>query len=255
MRIALLAFAFLGLLLFGTGLAVSFADPLQVERGARELVRLEVERRVGAQVDRLSNSRIAASASRALGQLDIDVQRLREAVRSELPARVAQAAGAMLDPACECRQRWAERRRDWQAVQLTTLQQLRARLVQSIEHAYADVATALLREFRIVTASNAAAFLLLAVATLRRGQSTRQLLLPALALAGAVAVVGGLYLLQQNWLHTLVFNDYVGWAYAACLAVVALLLLDVLLNRARVTTRIVNTVLNLAGSPLVLSPC
>lgn len=81
------------------------------------------------------------------------------------------------------------------------------------------------------------------------------LALPAVVLLGAVMVTGGLYLFNKNWLHTIVFGEYVGLAYAAYLASVALLLADVVFNRARVITRLVNWVLNAIGAALSLSPC
>jgi hypothetical protein len=112
-----------------------------------------------------------------------------------------------------------------------------------------------MREFRIFTASNAIAFALLVAITLIRRAATLQLFLVALVVVGAVMVTGGLYLFNQNWLHTIVFGDYVGMAYAAYLAGVTLLFADVVFNRARVTTEIVNIVLEAIGSAARAVPC
>ncbi len=112
-----------------------------------------------------------------------------------------------------------------------------------------------MREFRVFTGSNAIAFALLGVVTLLRRNATLQLALPAVVLAGAVVVTGSLYLFNQNWLHTIVFGEYVGLAYAAYLAGVALLLADVVFNRARITTRMVNVVLQSVGSAVHALPC
>ena len=81
------------------------------------------------------------------------------------------------------------------------------------------------------------------------------MLLPTLAILGAVGLAGGLYLFNQDWLHTIVFGDYLGWGYAAYLAVVALLLADILMNHARVSTRLVNLGLQLVGSAASAVPC
>jgi hypothetical protein len=82
-----------------------------------------------------------------------------------------------------------------------------------------------------------------------------QLILPAIVLVGAVIVTGGLYLFNQNWLHTVVFGQYVGLAYIVYLASAALLLADIVFNRARVTTRLVNLTLQSVGSVATAVPC
>lgn len=63
------------------------------------------------------------------------------------------------------------------------------------------------------------------------------------------------YVFEQNWLLTVIFNDYLGFTYLAYLAVVFGLLCDIILNRARITTRIVNTVLEAIGSAASAVPC
>jgi hypothetical protein len=120
---------------------------------------------------------------------------------------------------------------------------------------YMETAEALTREFRIFTGANAAMFALLGLTTRWRKRAGAQLLLPAAVLIGAAAVVGGLYLFSQNWLHTVVFAEYVGLGYFAYLALAVALLADIAFNRARVTTEIVNAILNVLGSAVTVVPC
>jgi hypothetical protein len=242
----------LGVLLFGGAFALSFLNPLLIERAAREVVRIEVEHRVGEKIDTLSNSRIADFAQRARGGTEADIAQTQRALRNEVPGQVATVIANMLNPGCECRERLAEYALRWESARLSSLIEVRERLAALIESAYASVTSSLMREFRIFTASNAIAFALLGFVSLVRGRATLQLCLPAVVLVGAVTVTGGLYLFNQNWLHTIVFGQYVGLAYATYLACVALLLADVLMNRARVTTRLVNVALHTVGSA---APC
>lgn len=245
----------IGVTLFGSLFALSYANPLAIERGAREIVRLEIERRVGEKIDKLTNSRIAALAERALAKTDIDVDDARRVLRDDVPAKIAGVVANMLDADCECRQRLAGYLQASANERLTSLVQLRTRLAGFIESTYAQVAANLMREFRIFTGSNAIAFALLALTVVVRRRSALQTALPAIAVVGAVLIVGGLYVFKQNWLHAIVFGDYVGLAYAAWLAVVAAMLADILMNRARVTTRILNAALDAAGSAVVAVPC
>lgn len=138
---------------------------------------------------------------------------------------------------------------------LSSLTQIRERLVVLVEHTYASVTRNLMREFRVFTGSNAVAFALLGFVTLMRRKANLQLALPAFVLVGAVVLTGSLYLFNQNWLHTIVFGEYVRLAYTGYLASVALLLADVVFNRARVTTRMINLALQSVGSAAHALPC
>lgn len=237
--------------LFGGLFALSYANPLAIERGARDIVRLEIERRVGQKIDALTNSRIGAFAERALAKTDVNVDEARRALRDEVPAKIAGIVTNMLDPDCACRKRIADYLRASANEHLASLLQVRTRLASLLESTYAHVSASLMREFRIFTGTNAVAFALLALTAVARRRATLQAALPAIAIVGAVVIVGSLYLFKQNWLHTIVFNDFVGFAYAAWLAIVALLFADILMNRARVTTRIVNAALDAAGWAVV----
>lgn len=255
MRRTLLVISLLGTVLFGGSFALSFVNPLLIERAAREIVRIEVEHRIGEKIDRLSDSHIVKLAQRALQRTDDDISRTQEAIRKDLPSKVANVVADMLNADCECRKRLVDYAQRSEAQQLSSLTQVRAKLVDLIESAYASVARSLMRELRIFTASNAAAFALLGVVTFVRRKATLQLALPAVVLVGAVAVTGTLYLFNQNWLHTIVFGQYVGLTYSVYLAGVALLLADIVFNRARVSTQIVRLAFDAVGSTTPVVPC
>ncbi|MRV74324.1 hypothetical protein GJ700_21695 [Duganella sp. FT92W] len=255
MRKTILCLSLAGTLLFGTAFILSWLNPIWIERMASTAVRVEVERAAGERVDALSGAPIVGLAQRALGRTDAEIERTREAMRSEIPANVARVATAMLDPDCACRARLKSAADASRRQHLHSLSQLRVRLTSLIESAYADVRAKLLREFRIFTASNAAALAMLGAVTLVRPKARLQLMLPAAALAGGVVVTTGLYLFAQDWLHTILFNDYVGLGYVIWLSVVILLLTDILGNRARVSTRMANGVLQIVGAAVVAVPC
>jgi hypothetical protein len=255
MRHIILALSALGFALFGFAFALSVASPLLIERAAREVVRIEVERRVGEKIDSLSNQRIARLAERALKQNQAEIDRAQAALREDVPRKVANVVADMLNADCECRKRLVERAEKSQVEELSSLSQGREKLLFLIESTYASVSQSLMREFRIFTASNAAAFALLGITTLARRRVGLQLVLPAVVLVGAAAITGSLYLFNQNWLHTVVFGQYVGMAYVAYLAGVALLLTDIAFNRARVTTHMVNAVSSALGSSFAVVPC
>lgn len=255
MRQALLLLGLVGATLFGSAFVISFLNPLLVERAAREIVRIEVERRVGEKIDVLSNSKVGALAQRALGKSDAEIAGARRDLAEGLPRRTAAVIANMLNADCECRKRLAQNAEGAFRDRIASLEQARAELNGMIESAYVSVTTNLMREFRIFSGSNAVAFALLALVTWFRRAAALQLVLPAVVLLGAAAVTGALYLFQQNWLHTIVFGQYWGMTYVVYLGAVAAFLSDVVFNRARVTTRLLNALFQIIGSTVHVVPC
>jgi hypothetical protein len=255
MRRIILFMSLLGTILFAVALVLSFTNPLLIERAAREIVWIEVEHRVGQRMDSLSDSRIVGMAQRALQRADVDIEKTKQTIREDVPKKVANVISNMLNADCECRKRLIQYSQKAATERMSSLMELREKLEVFVEAAYSSVTQNLLREFRIFSASNAAAFFLLGVVTLIRPRAGLQLVLPAIVLVGAVSATSGLYLFNQNWLNTIVFGQYVGLAYAAYLGLVALLLSDLVFNRARITTRFVNIVLSIVGSAIKAVPC
>src|SRR5690606_10255651 len=124
-----------------------------------------------------------------------------------------------------------------------TLAQARAQLTQLIHGQYRKVVGKLLTDLRIHSGSNAAIFLLLLAVSLCKHRGSTHLLLPAALLLLATLVSAWFYLFQQDWFFTIVFDDYTGFAYLGYVAGVFALLCDVVMNHARITTRIINGVL------------
>ena len=68
-------------------------------------------------------------------------------------------------------------------------------------------------------------------------------------------MTGGLYLFNQDWLHTILYNDYVGLSYVGYLALVTAFFGDVVFNRARITTEIFNGLSQVVGSTVQAVSC
>jgi len=244
-----------GFLLFSNGLVISLVNPFLIETMAREIVRIEIEHRVGEKVDALSNSKIVSFSQKALSSTNRYIEETQASLRSELPQKVANVVADMLKVDCECRKRLAAEFQQLTVNRLASLANVRDRLNELIESSYSAVRSNLLREFRIFCASNAIAFALLGIVAWRKRGATLQLLLPTTVILGAISLTVFLYIFKQDWLHTILFNDYVGFGYCAYLVAVASLLADILLNKARVTTEIVNGIGGLIGSASAAVPC
>jgi hypothetical protein len=247
--------AMTGTFAFGSAWLYSFIDPLFAESIARDIVRTEVEGRVEARLEELQGSDLAAIAVRVSGRNASEIAELRHRLAAEVPRQVAAVAARMLDADCACRRKIEARVTDGFAGRIADLASINERLAALIRTQYLEVASALTREFRIFTGANALLFALLGALAVFRGRAGMQLLVPAAILVASAIVVGAAYLFGQDWLHTIVFGDYVGFAYFAYLGVAVALLADIALNRARVTTELLNGLFHLIGSALQAVPC
>ena len=244
-RPLVLAIALVGSLVFGALFAVSLARPTWVEHQARELIRQQIERKTGEKIAALDARFLDGKARALLQDREREIAAVRGALADGLPARIAAIAAEMGIPECECRKRYKEH----MALKLGTLQQMQAQLSDLIRTQYLETVGQLLRELRIFSGANALAFALLGVAALRRPAARLQLLPAAATLLLATAAASAVYLFGQNWLHTIVFGDYVGWALLGYIALVYAWLCDLLFNRAQVSAHLLSGV---GGS---VSPC
>ena len=233
LRSLIFTIGLLGALLFGGAWLAALVAPHWVEQIGRVLVRQEVEKRVGQKLDVLDQAALVGLARRLGGEQARRAERAARQLREQLPARVAAVTAQMLDRDCTCRRAIQRHLESGLLADLADATRLQQRVEGLIRTQYMDTAARLVREFRIFTGTNALVFAALAAAVLWRPRANVHLLPAAVVLVLAAAVTAWLYLFNQNWLHTVVFGSYVGWAYVAWLGVATALLADVVVNRGR----------------------
>lgn len=255
MRTLITIIALAGVMLFGSAFVLSYLKPAFVESVARDVIRMEVERRVSVKLSTLEDSRILELAKRASGQNAATMADITRKLATGLPKKIAEVAAEMRNVDCECRKAIEKNMTGLFEDRVIKLTRLNERLSLLIRTKYMEVAESLTQEFRIFTGANAIVFGLLGVTIILRRGAGLQLALPALVLLGAAAIVAYLYLFQQNWLHTIIFGEYVGLGYFAYLGVATACLADIAFNRARITTTVVNAALQLVGAAAKAVPC
>lgn len=241
----------IGLLVFGGAFVLSYTNPAFVESVAHKVLLIELEHRVGERLDGLMDTRLGSALARLSGRNAEEIEALKHNLARDLPARIGAIAEQMRDPACPCRKVLDAVSRD----RLGQLTHINERIDTLIRTRYMEVAAALTREFRIFTGANALVFALLGIAVVVRKRAGAHLLLPAVVLIGSALLVGGMYLFAQDWLHTILFAKYVGLAYFAWMGLAIAFLSDIIFNRGRMVTRLMNGVLNAVGSTLSFMPC
>lgn len=255
LRYTIITISLVGSLFFSTLFAWSFIDPVLVENGAREIVRLEIEKRTGEEIRKLENSKLIQLASRMTAQHQAELASLQKQLQDGLPARIARITAEMGKFDCPCRQKIERSITKSMELHSVTLASLNEKLENLIHDKYLETASSLTREFRIFTGANALILMLTAAITWSRQRAAIQTLMPGLVILGAAAITAWFYLYQQNWLHTLLFSDYLGLAYFAYLLLVMTMLSDIAFNRARICSAVITTMLHALGSAIVVSPC
>ncbi len=238
---------------------VTFHTPAWVERFAAEFIEREVSRQIDQKIDALQPPGGEHALSRMASALyeanENEIERRRESLRNQVHERMADAIAQMQNLDCECRAKWANWIEERSDTRIQLLQQANETLVEFIQGTYARVVTDLKRDMRIFTGTNALVFMLLLALAFAKPQATLQLFVPGVLLTISTLICSYFYIFEQNWLLTIIYSDYLGIAYLGYLSIVFALLCDIVLNRARVTTELVNLVLSVFGKAATAVPC
>ena len=216
-------------------LALASLQPVTIEKWARAAIAIEVQDRVVERLHAVDGTSLAKSTERILARNNKEIAEAKAALTRQLPSRVALIMDYMLQPDCPCRQRAIGVEQDYQKGRIESLEKNNAVITRLIESKYRDVAQALLREVKIFSAANGIVFLLLTVTAWWWTRPPLQLLAPAVVMGGAAVLTCAVYLLNQDWIKTILFGDYVGLYYIPYLLVSLSFLADVVFNKGRIT--------------------
>jgi hypothetical protein len=249
----------LGLAIFSTFFAFTFALPQWVEDFAADYLEAQAIEQFDARIDAARPPQGDDFLSRAAAELYERNERQILGLKTEIKARAREllisSLAAARDPNCECRRRVANALNEFDVARMAQLLADNSRISAVIQQGYLSVVTDLKRELRIFTATNAASFLLLLLVSFAKPQAARHLMFPGVLLLASTLLCAWLYLFSQNWLLVIIQGSYTGFAYAGYLGLVFLFVCDIGLNRGRITARVVNAFGSVLGSAFHLSPC
>ena len=221
-KIVAVALTFLGMLVFAALLGYVLLSPGGFERRAQSFVIAEIEAQLGERtMPEGSNS----------PEIEARIQDMLKSLSEFVHASVA----AMCRDGCEDQLGRIEIARRIYNEYLTELR-MGADIFRTIVE---DRYRAILRELRadivVFLTCNLLVMGLAFVVALFHTRASNYLLPISLILSLSTALGSWWYIAGQNWFLTLIHADFYGWTYLALLAVIFLILLDIGLNRARVT--------------------
>jgi hypothetical protein len=248
MILALRALGLAGAIVFGLAFAVTFLSPIHVERAARGFIQGRMEAQLARASQGAAETRSGRAAKALAERHSEEIGALKERMAVGANAHVAAVIGRMQDPNCDCRKRMLQALDAATESRISTLERAEPQLRRILEGRYGRIVTDLLRDLRIFTGTNLFAFLMLLGLSIAKPGHVRQLFVPGILLGTSAIIASGFYLFGQNWFFTLLYGDFVGWAYAIWLLLVFGLLCDIALFKARITTRIVNVLQSAFGT-------
>ena len=145
--------------------------------------------------------------------------------------------------------------RDSMKFQLASLEAAKTKLVDFSHVKYMDIVQKLTLDVRIFLGANAFIFILMFLVSFMRPQAIKHLFLPGGLMLISTVMCSYFYLFEQNWFYTIIYNNYTGFSFIGYLVFVFGILCDIVFNKARITTEVINACLNAIGSVGSLAPC
>jgi len=244
-----------GALLFGILFSVTFVSPKVIEESAKGFVKHQIEKEVREKQQSVADSSVASKALSIAESLGLESGRIQEDLDNNLPEKIASVIASMCGYDCEKKKALAQSITSGYLDRLKSIKVAQATLGELIKGKYIEIVGNLKFDLRIFLGSNFGMFLILLVVSLAKPRAMAHLFLPGLLLDLATTISSTIYLYGQDWFYTILYNDYMGFGYLAYISVIFGVLVDIALNKARVTSEVINGLANALGSVFSVVPC
>lgn len=259
MSITLRIIGLAGICLFGASFIFTYSMPGFVEEIGKEFIKEKVEEKTHKQISALKqhnqDSALVKFASKILKNNELEINRLKEVLKTNANAKLAAVIAEMRNLDCECRKKHEEALNNQTESELFSLENANNKLTDFMKMKYMEVANKLKADLRIFTGSNSLVFLLLLSISFFKPKAIIHLFFPGILLVTSTVICSYFYIFEQNWFFTITYSSYLGWGYLAYLGLVFAFLCDIAFNKARVTTELINALLDALGSALSVAPC
>lgn len=233
--------------------------PKDFDERTRRFAISKVKTKVDDQFGKVAQSNAARKAVEITGTFSKRLEKRIKTLRNSLDTGAAEFIANVLAAACklDCE------RRDEAAKAVTAFYKAAIarhglaldRLKTIIEGKYDAVMEELRDDLKIFSGSSSAALLFALLLSIFRGNAAAHLLPFSIALSAATITAAIWYIFGQDWVLTIIYSSYWGWAYSVFLSVIAAFLVDIAANRARVTTTVLNSIGSGLGGLFHLAPC
>lgn len=246
--------ALLGVALFGFMFIATFQSQERLERSAKGFIQSQIEKEVTARQKAIAESSLAEAALSLAGRLGVEKEQLESNLTNNLPEQIAAVIASMCGYSCEMEKAISQSIAQEHKNRISRIEIAESTLGDIVRGKYLEIFQSLKADLQIFLGSNLMMFLLVLTASWTRPKATQHLFLPAILLVISTITASSIYIFGQDWFYTIVYNNYMGFGYLVYILVIFAFLMDILINKARVTTQIINGVANALGSALTLVP-
>ena len=237
---------------------VKFA-PEDFDQRTRDFAISKIESEVEEGLRDMTQSDTAESISEFAGRFSGDLQGRIDVLREGLDQGLDETIADILAAACrlDCERREQARQAVEAAFQTSILRYAGAieRVEKIVVGEYDDVMAELRSDLTIFSGSNGVALLFAFLLSVFRGPAAKHLLPISILLTGATALMICWYIFGQDWVMTIIFSNYWGWAYSIGLGVLSIFMIDIAAFRAQLTSIVLNSIGNAVGGSANFSPC
>ncbi|WP_221274507.1 hypothetical protein [Thaumasiovibrio subtropicus] len=174
---------------------------------------------------------------------------------NELPDKISAIVAAMCDYDCEKKKALSQSIASSYVEKIKSIQIAEGTLTDIVKSQYIEIVANLKTDLRIFLGSNLLVFLALIIVSFAKPKANTHLFVPGLLLVASTVISSSIYIFGQDWFFTILYNDYIGLGYLAYISVIFVFLLDIIINRARLTSKIINGIASAIGSTFSVAAC
>ncbi|MCX2781540.1 hypothetical protein [Microbulbifer thermotolerans] len=255
MNITLRSIGVFGVLLFGVLLSVTFVSPERIEHSAKGFVKYQIEKEIREKHQVLTESDVATKALNIASRLGFEKEKIQENIDNKLPEKIASIVAAMCGYDCEKKKILAQSITSDYLERIKSIEIAQNTLGDIVKSKYVEIVGNLKVDLRIFLGTNFVMFLILLGISFAKPKAVVHLFLPGMLLLLSTIISSSIYIWGQDWFYTILYNDYMGFGYLAYISVIFAVLLDIVFNKARITSEILNGISNAIGSAFSVVPC
>ena len=261
-KVLLRSFGLVGVLLFLPLFLFTFSDPHLIEKSGKAFIGWKLKNETNKKIDsiqlpeskkleKLFGNKVKSLHQKTENKLKAFKQQLKDDAPKIIMAQIAK----MSNLSCKCREKWENRLRSSLKFEIASLEKTKKKLALFAQAKYMQIVEKLTLDIRIFLGANALIFSFLLLASFLKPKATEHLFLPSVLMLISTVICSYFYLFEQNWFYTIVYNSYTGFGYVAYLTIVFAILCDIVFNKAKIVTEIINQFLNAIGSAFSVAPC
>ena len=237
-------FLILGTIIYGIAFAYSLTSSEKIEQSARGFIKEKVSEKTHEKIDNIGSkykdNKLVKLSAKIFKKKTEELKFYKESLRLKVDEKLAIVMVKMRNLDCECRKKYTKLFHGLISAKILSLKTATRKLDEFMTQKYMYVIKNLINDFRIFLGSSLFILLLMLVLIFIKPQVTMQVNVLAGVMLVATAISSYLYVFNQNWFYTIIYNDFLGYFYLLYMGIIFLFLCDMIFNKARVTESIIH---------------